>query len=740
MATEYGIIVKAKPDTSKFDEELNSALKGKKREIDVDVAVSEEAVKKLNNIDERFKKIKQTVQTGFRVKIEDDGTTRELTRQIENLKKQIDTLSETESPDKLNEKLKSLVTELNEYKNKGVEVFKVTQQFKDEAGELQTAVTYVTEKGEILNSEVVKSQKVFEGYNTALKKTENRIQTLEKTTTSYVNAQGQLVKQVYSKNSAGQEMITIEKTTRNLGQTIKETEQLVRSSNGTWQKYGETLREVTNNELQLQKVYEEINKYVNKKGQTVTRTYSKDSDGTQHAKIQKEYEDELGRKVQEVTEYIKYQGKAWERVGETSKKVINDEIAQQEKLAKVAEETSNRIAQTHERTRVFKDAKTGAYTEETTFIDKDGVETIKTLEKYTNMFGDTTEVTTIKVKELDGTIRVISRDTKEYVNQVAKQEKLEQETAQKAQMLADAEAKRNAELEKRIVSVNNYKSKEKEVLDLRDKTIHKLQTEVKETTNANGIITKVTKTTDKFVDSQGMLNTKVIETTEKFEEVDGKLKQVGETIVKTTTDIEKSRTGLNQLGQSFSDIIVKVAKFYLASLPIRAVQKAITSAIETVKDFDSALTEFKKVSDLSGESLEIYTEKLEKLGKLTARTRTEMIQMATEFKRSSYSDEESAELAQVASLYQNIADEELSASDAASVLISQMKAFQKQGIEAEHVIDSINEVANRNAVSSGDIGRGLTQAGAALSTYGNTFEQTIGLITAGTEIDYWKVS
>ena len=111
-----------------------------------------------------------------------------------------------------------------------------------------------------------------------------------------------------------------------------------------------------------------------------------------------------------------------------------------------------------------------------------------------------------------------------------------------------------------------------------------------------------------------------------------------------------------------------------------------------------------------------------------------MVEMATEFKRSSYSDEESAELAQVASLYQNIADEELSASDAASVLISQMKAFQKQGIEAEHVIDSINEVANRNAVSSGDIGRGLTQAGAALSTYGNTFEQTIGLVTAGTEI------
>ena len=527
MATEYGVIVRAKPDTSKFDEELNSKLKGKKREIDVDVAVSEDAVKKLNNIDERFKKIKQTVQTGFRVKIEDDGTTRELTRQIENLKKQIDTLSETESPDKLNEKLKSLVTELNEYKNKGVEVFKVTQQFKDEAGELQTAVTYVTEKGEILNSEVVKSQKVFEGYNTALKKTENRIQTLEKTTTSYVNAQGQLVKQVYSKNSAGQEMITIEKTTRSLGQTIKETEQLVRSSNGTWQRYGETLKEVTNNELQLQKVYEEINKYVNKQGQTVTRTYSKDSDGTQHAKIQKEYEDELGKKVQEVTEYIKYQGKTWERVGETSKKVINDEIAQQEKLAKAAEKEKVEAEQREAREKAEADAIAQKnrelreslilYQERTKVKDQYG-NTVTTTSK-TNALGETevtrvyeyedelgrrVQATTNFIQKQNGELKLLGSTTIQVVDdQVAKEKELE------------------AILEKRIKSVTNYKGKEKEVFDLREKTIHKLQTEVKETTNAKNELTKVTKSTDKFVDSQGMLNTKVTETTEKFKEVDG---------------------------------------------------------------------------------------------------------------------------------------------------------------------------------------------------------------------------
>ena len=78
-------------------------------------------------------------------------------------------------------------------------------------------------------------------------------------------------------------------------------------------------------------------------------------------------------------------------------------------------------------------------------------------------------------------------------------------------------------------------------------------------------------------------------------------------------------------------------------------------------------------------------------------------------------------------LYQNTADEELSAAEATSVLLSQMKAFDYEADNAIHVTDAINQVSQDFAVSSGDIGKGLTQAGAALSTYGNSFDQTIGL-------------
>lgn len=46
----------------------------------------------------------------------------------------------------------------------------------------------------------------------------------------------------------------------------------------------------------------------------------------------------------------------------------------------------------------------------------------------------------------------------------------------------------------------------------------------------------------------------------------------------------------------------------------------ISSMVEQVFEMDSALTEFKKVSDLSGESLDDYVDKLTKAGGLVART------------------------------------------------------------------------------------------------------------------------
>lgn len=92
-------------------------------------------------------------------------------------------------------------------------------------------------------------------------------------------------------------------------------------------------------------------------------------------------------------------------------------------------------------------------------------------------------------------------------------------------------------------------------------------------------------------------------------------------------------------------------------------------------------------------------------------------------------------------MFQNIADAEISAGDAALFINSQLKGFSSQfdqfnskGEASMHIIDSVNEVANNFAVGTNDLQLALSKTSSAMGGFGNSFEQTIGIITAGTEI------
>ena len=207
---------------------------------------------------------------------------------------------------------------------------------------------------------------------------------------------------------------------------------------------------------------------------------------------------------------------------------------------------------------------------------------------------------------------------------------------------------------------------------------------------------------------------------------------------------EQERRSIQNLLGVQGDFIAtmgKIIKFQVITKIITGFTTACRNAITVVKEFDSQLTEFKKVSDLSGDSLDDYTKKLGELGTAVARTRTQMVESATQFKKAGYDDETSAQLAQISALFQNIADSELSAGESATFIISQMKAFRTEleqlgdeGKQATYVIDSINEVSNNMAVSSTDISIALSKTASAMSALGNNYNETIALVTSGTEI------
>lgn len=246
------------------------------------------------------------------------------------------------------------------------------------------------------------------------------------------------------------------------------------------------------------------------------------------------------------------------------------------------------------------------------------------------------------------------------------------------------------------------------------KRVRELTQEIK---NQDGTVSKVTRTFVQYknalgqvVDAQGkllrnqkgqfvgkeqwqMISEKTVNTVQKETKEIKNLDNQMQSLNATQKEGVHSSNNLDLSFRSLGETLVKVAKFKIVTEALMAFIQVGNEALEIVKDFDNAMVEFVKVSDLSGDALDEYAQKLGELGEITMKSRTQMLESATEFVKSGYSEEQSADLATVATMFQNVADSELSAGDSASYIISQMKAFGYTTTEeAQSIIDKTNEV------------------------------------------------
>lgn len=213
------------------------------------------------------------------------------------------------------------------------------------------------------------------------------------------------------------------------------------------------------------------------------------------------------------------------------------------------------------------------------------------------------------------------------------------------------------------------------------------------------------------------------------------------TINKKLKETAEATDGANKKTKEFNDSLKNTNKtaqdtaltFQAANEVFQTSIEIIISMVEQVFELNDAMIEFQKVSDLTGEALEDYVAELSDIGNTVGRTGSEMVEAATEFRKNGFGDEDAAGLAELAAMFQNVADEEINAGEAASFMIAQMVAFGIEAEDASKIIDSVNEVSNKYSVSSGDLANSLGVVSASSSAMGNSMEETLGMMTAITE-------
>lgn len=187
-------------------------------------------------------------------------------------------------------------------------------------------------------------------------------------------------------------------------------------------------------------------------------------------------------------------------------------------------------------------------------------------------------------------------------------------------------------------------------------------------------------------------------------------------------------------GKTFFDTLkAGWAKFGGWSLVTKSMMMAVNGVkkmVRAVIELDAAMTELKKVTNLTDQAYVSFANKAAQTAKKVGASVADTINATADFARLGYSVKEASSLAEAALVYKNVGDGIDDISIATESLISTLKAF---GIEADNamgVVDMFNEVGNNFAISSLGIGEALRRSASALASAGNTIEQSIGLVTA----------
>ena len=182
----------------------------------------------------------------------------------------------------------------------------------------------------------------------------------------------------------------------------------------------------------------------------------------------------------------------------------------------------------------------------------------------------------------------------------------------------------------------------------------------------------------------------------------------------------------NLLGQHLSTMITMAA--------LHQMQNALRVIYQNVVDIDTAMTELRKVTNLTEDGYEKFMIRAAKQAQELGASISDIINSTSDWVRLGYDEKDAENLATYSTLLKNVGDGIDDVNTSSSYLISTLQGFGLVADQAEDVVNKIDAVANTQPVTANDIGEILTRSSAAMSAANNTLDETIALGTAANAV------
>ena len=190
-----------------------------------------------------------------------------------------------------------------------------------------------------------------------------------------------------------------------------------------------------------------------------------------------------------------------------------------------------------------------------------------------------------------------------------------------------------------------------------------------------------------------------------------------------------------QTGKSFGDKLKgsfgHLARYLASFASFYRIIGVLKQAFNIVKELDTSLTEMRKVSDESVETLKNYQVETFNMADKVGTTAKQIQDSTADWMRLGETLTEASKSAQDSTILLNVS-EFSSIDEATQSLVSMSQAYQE--LDKIDIIDKLNNIGNNFSISTDQLATGLQNAAAVLKTQGNDLDQAIALITAGNAI------
>lgn len=191
-------------------------------------------------------------------------------------------------------------------------------------------------------------------------------------------------------------------------------------------------------------------------------------------------------------------------------------------------------------------------------------------------------------------------------------------------------------------------------------------------------------------------------------------------------------------GAKMKRLLREFTQWFSVSQVIMKALQSIKSAISTVTDIDTSMTNLKKVTDETAASYEAFSKRAEKSAKDLKTSITDVVDATSGWSRLGYSLKDSEALGKWSTIYANVGDDIASVDDATQSLVSTLKGFGNEGNtvvgQVERIVDMFNKVGNSTSISSGKIGESLQNSASALNEANNSLSESVALTVGAYDV------